>query len=360
MTEQNVNTEERENRIRGMVYGLALGDALGYPVEFENAPAVTGISGTLIISDDTQMSLHNVAALQQIVRAYGHKLRSPRLDTGFHNAARRAFLDEYVLFGTSEYNNRAPGNACMSSINNYRKNPAIALTGKEPAYGNDSKGNGTIMRSGWLGALPFDRETTTVLSILQSETTHEHMLAAVSAAFFTNLTHRILSGQLVRREQIFTAATIICGELQNLVEGTPFAYLQPGIMLVQQAVNNIELSWADLICALQGGRNPNAFFGEGWVAEEALFNVLGVFSAFRSPKDGILALVNTPGDSDTIAAIGGCLYGAFWGYETLCTAFDRDIEQELEPLYQPALAEAAHLLNAGAQTLAAADTLSIP
>ena len=82
MTEQSVNTRERESRIRGMVYGLALGDALGYPVEFENAPAVTGISGTLIISDDTQMSLHNVAALQQIVRAYGHKLRSPRLDTG--------------------------------------------------------------------------------------------------------------------------------------------------------------------------------------------------------------------------------------------------------------------------------------
>ena len=101
MTEQSVNTRERESRIRGMVYGLALGDALGYPVEFENAPAVTGISGTLIISDDTQMSLHNVAALQQIVWAYGHKLRSPRLDTGFHNAARRAFLDEYVLFGTS-------------------------------------------------------------------------------------------------------------------------------------------------------------------------------------------------------------------------------------------------------------------
>ena len=61
MTEQSVNTRERESRIRGMVYGLALGDALGYPVEFENAPAVTGISGTLIISDDTQMSLHNVA-----------------------------------------------------------------------------------------------------------------------------------------------------------------------------------------------------------------------------------------------------------------------------------------------------------
>ena len=76
MTEQSVNTRERESRIRGMVYGLALGDALGYPVEFENAPAVTGISGTLIISDDTQMSLHNVAALQKIVRAYGHKLRS--------------------------------------------------------------------------------------------------------------------------------------------------------------------------------------------------------------------------------------------------------------------------------------------
>lgn len=108
MTEQSVNTRERESRIRGMVYGLALGDALGYPVEFENAPAVTGISGTLIISDDTQMSLHNVAALQKIVRAYGHKLRSPRLDTGFHNAARRAFLDEYVLFGTSKHNNRHP------------------------------------------------------------------------------------------------------------------------------------------------------------------------------------------------------------------------------------------------------------
>ena len=76
MTEQSVNTRERESRIRGMVYGLALGDALGYPVEFENAPAVTGISGTLIISDDTQMSLHNVAALQQIVRAYGHKVPS--------------------------------------------------------------------------------------------------------------------------------------------------------------------------------------------------------------------------------------------------------------------------------------------
>ena len=58
--------EERYNKIAGSLIGGAIGDALGYQIEFKRGikdKEVTRFEGAGIISDDTQMTLFTANAL---------------------------------------------------------------------------------------------------------------------------------------------------------------------------------------------------------------------------------------------------------------------------------------------------------
>jgi hypothetical protein len=76
-----------ESRYIGCTLGLAVGDALGYPVEFERSPHVTGMSSPRY-SDDTQVSTFTVQGIlkggstEDVHRAYnaGGHLPDPRND----------------------------------------------------------------------------------------------------------------------------------------------------------------------------------------------------------------------------------------------------------------------------------------
>jgi ADP-ribosylglycohydrolase len=55
-----------QDRVRGCILGGAIGDALGYQIEFVKnvkEKQVTRFNGTGIISDDTQMTLFTANAL---------------------------------------------------------------------------------------------------------------------------------------------------------------------------------------------------------------------------------------------------------------------------------------------------------
>ena len=82
-----------------------------------------------------------------------------------------------------------------------------------------------------------------------------------------------------------------------------------------------------------------SFFGEGWVADETLYNAIIAVAAYssRSIYKGIQRLVWTNGDSDSLAAVGGAFLGAFKGYEAL----QYDVKSNLENRYQVELSAAA-------------------
>ncbi len=153
-----------QDRIRGSLIGGAIGDALGYPVEFvHNFKAIQhlygeraitrldtsqrwllseGQTGKAVISDDTQMTLFTANGL----------LNAKRLSWPYVAGIRNAYL-EWFHTQTGEKPNhgydcwiasipelneqRAPGNTSMTALNAINK-------GRTPY--NDSKGCGDMMR----------------------------------------------------------------------------------------------------------------------------------------------------------------------------------------------------------------------
>lgn len=99
----------------GSLIGLALGDALGFPTEFSDVPAILAKvgpwremplpvrGGKAYVTDDTQMAL-----------AFARGIRTA-MDRGVLAPLRlaRPVRDEFVDWYHSPENNRAPGNTCL-------------------------------------------------------------------------------------------------------------------------------------------------------------------------------------------------------------------------------------------------------
>ena len=154
-----------KDRIRGSLIGGAIGDALGYPVEFiysfgdiQRRYGRNGITrldthqwwleeddgnGKAVISDDTQMTLFTACGLLN-AKAKG---MAPRyaicyayiewLFTQIGWKSRR-YSDCWISKIPELNKRRAPGNTCITSLNEI-------LAGREP--NNDSKGCGGVMRT---------------------------------------------------------------------------------------------------------------------------------------------------------------------------------------------------------------------
>lgn len=174
-------------RVRGCLLGGAVGDALGYPVEFSSLPQIRstygerGVTGLVPdgdgvvgrVSDDTQMTLFTVEGLHQ---AHQHERRKG-VDGVWSELVRGAYgrwldtqrqpgPDPRAVSGLAAqpwlYARRAPGNACLSGLAKpYRSEPAVP-PGRPGPVNPDSKGCGTVMRSapsGWPACRPRPRSS---------------------------------------------------------------------------------------------------------------------------------------------------------------------------------------------------------
>lgn len=106
-------TTVRKRAATGSLLGLALGDALGFPTEFNDVPSILAKCGPwremelptpAIVTDDTQMTL-----------ALGKGLRTA-MDRGLLAPKRleRPVREEFVDWYRSPENNRAPGGRAWS------------------------------------------------------------------------------------------------------------------------------------------------------------------------------------------------------------------------------------------------------
>lgn len=118
----------------GIIFGLAIGDALGYPTEFLPLPEIKERYGTsgianlpnpALFTDDTQMSVAITEAL----------VKTGEQDVEVIMAAIR---DEFIEWRHSPENNRAPGNACLAGVSNMERGIHWAESGM----------------SGWKGCFP--------------------------------------------------------------------------------------------------------------------------------------------------------------------------------------------------------------
>ena len=200
----------RKDKIIGCLMGGAIGDALGYQIEFKRGIKNKEITKYLndfgIISDDTQMTLFTANGL--IWRETRGSLRGiAPLPT---DAVYEAYLD--WLDTQNNTNNhsikiswiknikelniaRAPGNTCISALSSGKKG-----TIKEPI--NDSKGCGGIMRVAPIGLYMNNSENAGRFAAEVSAITHGHPLGNIPSYVFATMIYFILNDNLDIEESL--------------------------------------------------------------------------------------------------------------------------------------------------------------
>ena len=318
------------DRFLGCLVGGALGDALGYPVEFMSMneicriyghrgirePLVNRLDKTAHISDDTQMTLFTANGLllahnegldltDALWIAYQRWLYTQTRwceDKSYIN--RRAgdplpfILDQRPL-----HDNRAPGTTCVSELSNRRR----GAPGKNL---NDRKGCGGVMRVAPCGLFYADQPDIACLAAVKAAAlTHGHPTGYTAAGALAYMIALIVNGLSIRK----------AAEAAML--------LAPAISDNPETAEAIEMA---LFYAEQDTYPLNAInvLGEGWTAEEAL--AIGLYCALKgkTAKDALLLAVNRRGDSDSTGAICGNIVGAFYGYDALPADWIKTLELE--------------------------------
>ncbi|GAA2252030.1 MULTISPECIES: ADP-ribosylglycohydrolase family protein [Kitasatospora] len=314
------------SRIRGCVLGGAIGDALGYPIEFLSLGAIrerfgaAGVTGlvpdhegvTGRISDDTQMTLFTAegvlgayrraaakgiggAETAMVMDAYlrwldtqNHPAPPPRDGSLRHHSG---WLREQTWL----YARRAPGNACLSGLREaHTPKPWGGLDGTPGPVNPDSKGCGTVMRSAPFGFTGAGAQSSFELAARCAQITHGHPTGHYAAGALAAMISRLVNGDSL--EGAALRAMQVLARYPGHEETT--AALRKAIDL-----------------AAEGDPTPSMVesLGAGWIAEEALAIALYAALAGRTVEAALLLSVNHSGDSDSTGAICGNLLGARHG-----------------------------------------------
>lgn len=326
------------DKIRGCLVGGAVGDALGYAVEFQSEKNIfarygkKGITeyetdkrtGKAHISDDTQMTLFTATGilvnsenglLYDIEQAYFDWLTTQFYS--FEEAKKIEVHNSWLRNIPELYSTRAPGNTCLSALE-HRSRGFEKIDSFISSVINNSKGCGGIMRAAPLGLIPgISIEISDKLAAEAAAITHSHSLGYMPAAVLSHIVNRIvypvsdLSLKEIVLEAKETVLTIFEGDsnLQKLAD------------IIDLAVELSENNDNDL--------DNIHNLGEGWVAEETLG--IALYCSIRYQRDfskAIITSVNHNGDSDSTGAVTGNILGAMFGYD----AIDRKWKDNLELL----------------------------
>ena len=330
-----------QDRIRGSLIGGAIGDALGYPVEFEYSfkaiqhlygeRGITRLdthqrwlmaedqTGKAVFSDDTQMTLFTANGL----------LNSKRFGMPGIVGINNAYIEWYFTQtrgDTCPYNDcwiaripemnarRAPGNTCMTALESI-------LRMRKP--NNNSKGCGGVMR---VAPIPLYAAVNGRIAIEDSdrlagdaaELTHKHPLGYIPAALMAHIIYRLVTDN---------APTLLSLKM----------YIHEGLEIIARlyAQHSSDAKYmgelADKAISLADNDRSDVenieALGGGWVGEEALAIALYcVCRHFENFENALIAAVNHAGDSDSTGAVTGNILGAAIGYEAIPKFFLDDLE----------------------------------
>jgi ADP-ribosyl-[dinitrogen reductase] hydrolase len=280
--------DDLPGRCRAVLLGLAVGDALGAPVEFMTSGEIRAKYGRLVemvgggwlrlkpgqVTDDTQMTLclaRGIAAsgcwdLRAIAGELAAWLKSRPIDVG---------------------------DTCRRGIRNFM------LSGQLETPPNQwDAGNGALMRMTpvalyTLGSEELLQQYTTE----QAHITHNHPLSDAACCCYGRLLHLALAGRSKNR-------------LRREVDALVAAY--PAFVF-----------------------EPYRGFSSGYVAD-TFQTVCHYFFRGRDFEECVTGAVNQGGDADTTGAIIGGLAGAYYGLESIpqrwLKKLDRKVQAEIDNL----------------------------
>lgn len=333
---------------RGCLVGGAVGDALGYAIEFWDETRIfsrygeQGITdyelddeGVARFSDDTQMTLFTANGLLYattrgsvrgimgtypgyVSHSYRDWYRTQTERYPLHDG-RGVLRVSWLLDVPELFARRAPGNTCLEAC-------AEGAEGTPEKPINQSKGCGGIMRVAPVG-LYFDavdgqacehrRYDYAEIQRIGAECaalTHGHELGWLPAGMLAHIVSRLAHDPTAGvREAVEEASA-------TLPEAYPRARRVGKLRgLVRRAVELADGRRSDLDAIHE--------LGEGWVAEETL--AIAVFCALRHEGDfegALLAAVNHGGDSDSTGAVTGNIMGASLGMTAIPSKYTEHLE----------------------------------
>lgn len=328
----------------GVLTGLALGDAMGFPTEFNDVPSILAKFGPwrqlplptpAIVTDDTQMTL-----------ALGRGLRTA-MDRGLLGPKRmeRPVREEFVDWYRSPENNRAPGRTCLAACD------LLKTEGRpwQDASQIHSKGCGANMRVAPLGIIPgLSDEQRAGAAQLQAALTHGHPTALAASDLTAHAVRLLAQG---------AEPTGLVGLLRSYAYENRSRYHERWLGDLWTRSQDptprhfIARGWDDCLAALERLRealrtpspetDPCLATGEGWIAEEALATALLCFLLFvDEPVTALRRAACTAGDSDSIACLAGAFAGAYTGADAWPTEWADRIEYRGEVVALGALWDA--------------------
>lgn len=353
----NTAYEGVRDRIRGCLMAGAIGDALGYPVEFMSRKSILsqygdkGVTkieldedGKALVSDDTQMTLFTAnGMLTGITRGYMRGIGGAP-----ENYVDVAYLDWYytqtgkkkVWIYDWHYtwlrdlpelaHRRAPDSTCLSACESLFCNRKVK---------NSSKGCGGIVRVAPMALLSagykargerfYSIERMDEAGSEIARVTHKHPIGFLSAAMLTHLLYKLVP----------MSVTAVREEIQQLVEDTIDALYNIYKGEHEEDKRHLAgLTRMAVTLAANGKSDAEniRLLGEGRTGEEAW--AIALYCAVRhtdSMADAIIASVNHDGDSDSTGSICGNIMGAIYGYkeikrQRLFCPDDKAFEETLE------------------------------
>jgi ADP-ribosylglycohydrolase len=289
MDELNVGNNAMRVGAEAILFGLALGDALGAPTEFLRLPEIKQQYGrggiqeppdSFMYTDDTQMT---VALTEGLLDAG----LDADLDTQMNAVGMR-----FVEWLNSQDNDRAPGSTCIAAVERFEAGMGWRVSGIV-----NSKGCGSAMRVATIGHL-YQHDETRLREVAQASglITHGHpaaVAASIAAAYAVKLA---LDG--VNIAEYLPRIMAFVDGISEEFDAAIYRVAHVG-------------AWADEEAALD-------HIGQGWVGEEAV--ALALYCVIRSPDDYVACVrraANSNGDSDSVACIAGGISAARLGLEAI-------------------------------------------
>lgn len=308
-----------KDRFRSALLGTALGDAWGYPYQTPPQPERTPLPESLVISDDTQMTLALCAAMSDI--------DDGDLD---REEGMQAIGEHFLKYHSDPDYDRSPGASTTESLER------LSQLGTEhwDDVATHSGGSGAVMRVA-ASALLAPSDQGVGWSVLQGILTHDSgvaraacamlacMMAAEKGANLLNVAEGLAGDENFDNDSLLTNQ-----EKSDILQDLDTALITdltgPDVPL-SELISRVDAVHEHLHPFLQQGdfeelyRNSRKFvqiLGRGWDAGSCTASALLLAQLYLdnqdqyAPHDFLHVAVNWPGNRNTRASLTGALIGS--------------------------------------------------
>lgn len=343
------------DKISNTLYATALGDGWGRLTEFMTLAQIAKnpvpVPEELIITDDTQMSIYTVQAVNAIMEQ-GLLAQFNPSDPEWCNHARRVFANYYLLYLEDSDNNelRAPGMTVTSSLETLRWKRELGefRTGREGARNPRAKGCGAVMRTGWLGLFEnVPEEAIFTLAYLSAQVTHGNPVSWLFAGISALI---VRDPESYAKDNVFTEFST----WNAVLKWNKWSHQVFGVAPWRRDLELAESRWHGNLWKFyradkQEPEDMCRYLGAGWTADEAMTVSRGAMAqAMKDEQPGsfefMRRLVHSSGDTDSIASMGGSYMAQLMDHD-YTVYHDR-----LEPRYREELQAVADILRKWNQT----------